>query len=276
MFKYMKYEIKGTYKFMLGVMILVLGLFTGIYAYTTNMGVEGSALGGIFIGLSFLVLFGTQLATFLFIVNSFKKELYEDRGYLTFTLPMTGYQLVGSKLIIALFWFLLLGTVTVLYNFLMMFIFTDIEAGFSQIIEAISPFIQFKSILFWFISLLFVGIGLLITIYFSMTIGRITIRNKRIGGFWFIIFLVLTFLIMSFQTMITDAIPYYFDFNLFSFGTIEQLATLQNMEYANEYFYFNITAPLTTFNIAGTFYSVIVVIALFVGTSYLVERKIDL
>lgn len=84
--RYIKYEIKGSYKFILGVLALVLILITGIFAYSINVD-EGSVLGGMFVGLSTLVIFGTLLTTFLYIVGSFRKELYEDRGYLTFTLP---------------------------------------------------------------------------------------------------------------------------------------------------------------------------------------------
>ncbi len=63
----MKYELKGNYKFILGVLALVLILTTGIYVYIANAN-EGSALGVTFMGLSILVIFGTLLTTF-FIYN---------------------------------------------------------------------------------------------------------------------------------------------------------------------------------------------------------------
>lgn len=44
-----------------------------------------------------MTLFGTALVVFLYIVGSFRKELYEDRGYLTFTLPLTGKLLTHSS-----------------------------------------------------------------------------------------------------------------------------------------------------------------------------------
>lgn len=116
--RYIKYEMKGSYKFILGVLALVLILTTGIYGYIANTK-EGSALGATFMGLSTLVIFGTLLTTFLYIVGSFRKELYEDRGYLTFTLPLTGNQILGSKLIVAIIWFAVLGAVIGLYNILM-------------------------------------------------------------------------------------------------------------------------------------------------------------
>ena len=54
--KYIKYEIRGSYKFILGVLALVLILTTGIYAYIINAR-EGSALGATFyrsIGFSYI------------------------------------------------------------------------------------------------------------------------------------------------------------------------------------------------------------------------------
>ncbi len=43
--RYIKYEIKGSYKFILGVLALILILTTGIYMYA-NKTDGGSALGG--------------------------------------------------------------------------------------------------------------------------------------------------------------------------------------------------------------------------------------
>ena len=48
MFKYMKYEIKGTYKFILTLIVTVLGASTGIQLYTLNqMKGRGSGLSNI-------------------------------------------------------------------------------------------------------------------------------------------------------------------------------------------------------------------------------------
>ena len=85
--RYIKYEIKGSYKFILGVLALVLILTTVLYTYIAKK--ESSPV----IALASMIIFGTALTTFLYIVGSFRKELYEDRGYLTFTLPLTGHEI---------------------------------------------------------------------------------------------------------------------------------------------------------------------------------------
>ncbi|NMH83380.1 hypothetical protein HH307_03605, partial [Bacillus coagulans] len=123
MLKYMKYEIRGTYKFILGILALVFILLAGMYASSNQ---EGSLFHSvqIFMSIGVMLLFGAALIAFLYIVGSFRKELYEDSGYLTFTLPLTGNQILGSKLIAALIWFIGLGIAVALINFLLMMIFS--------------------------------------------------------------------------------------------------------------------------------------------------------
>jgi ABC-2 type transport system permease protein len=263
MFKFVKYEIKGTYKYILGILALVLVLFTGIYNYVHRAN-EGMGFEEIFMGLSILVLFGTALTTFLYIVNLFKKELYEDRGYLTFSLPLTGNQIIGSKLIVALLWFFILGTGIALYNMLLTLIF--MQAEIAGLFDAIRPIINAKVIIIWAITGLFSVVSLLLTIYFSMALGRVTFRNKRIGGLWFIIFIVVTGVLGFIQTSITEIFPFYLDIYNFHIGAMEQLS----------YESHGVTTEIMNFNIASGIYNIIVSVALFLGTGYLIEKKIDL
>lgn len=277
MFKYMKYEVRGTYRYILGVLSLVLILTTALYIYfnrVTNTSSEMSALEGIFIGLSVLILFGTALATFLYIVGSFRKELYEDTGYLTFTLPLTGNQIVGSKLVVALIWFIFLGVVIGLYNLIMMLIFVPVEVNFSELFSALFEIVNIKQILFSVLLIILSIVNILVIIYFSMTISRVTFRNKRIGGLWFILFLVLSGLIIYGGVKISEIFPYYIDINTFKIGTMDTLDKLY-ME-INDDIVLSADMDILTTNIASTVYMIIVTVLLFLGTGYLVEKKIDL
>ena len=107
MLKFIKYEIKGNYRFILGILALVLIASSIIQAVIFRDVRSGDITfsGGLFEGMislvSILVLFGAALVAFINIVGSFKKELYDDRGYLTFTLPLSGHQILGVKLIVA-------------------------------------------------------------------------------------------------------------------------------------------------------------------------------
>lgn len=274
--KLIKYEIKGTYKYILGVLALLLTLITGIHFYIVgNQG--GSAIGASLMFLSVLVIFGAGLTTFLYIVNSFRKELYDDRGYLTFTLPLTGNQIVGGKLIVALMWFILLGIVIGAYNILMTLSFVPGEFIFSEMFTMLkNAGITYKTIIVMIMQSFISGVNTLILIYFSMALGRVTFRNKKIGGLWFVIFLILTALLSYSQIKVAQLVPYYLDINTFRIGTMDMI---------NYGFDVNISqsgAMMTgdmgnmMINIGSFLYSIIMGVLTFLGTGYLIENKIDL
>jgi len=272
--RYMKYELKGNYKFILGVLALVLILTTGIYVYIANAN-ESSALGVIFMGLSVLVIFGTLLTTFLYIIGSFRKELYEDRGYLTFTLPLTGNQILGSKLIVAIIWFAILGLVIGLYNVFMTFIFAPIKPAISDIIAIINSIpIREASV---FLLIMFIGgVSTLILIYFSMALGRVTFRNKMIGGFWFVIFLIVSGLVAMGQAKIIQGLPYYLDLNTFRIISNDMLNYGFHIEMSSAGLMASGNMGNAVLNIAGFIYSIAVAVVFFLGTGYIIENKIDL
>lgn len=272
--RYIKYEMKGSYKFILGVLALVLILTTGIYGYIANTK-EGSALGATFMGLSTLVIFGTLLTTFLYIVGSFRKELYEDRGYLTFTLPLTGNQILGSKLIVAIIWFAVLGAVIGLYNILMAYSFNPIKPDISDIVAFIRS-IPTRNIITFILIMLISGVSTLILIYFSMALSRVTFRNKKIGGFWFVIFLVLSALIALGQVKVIQALPYYLDLNTFRIISQDMLSYDLNIEINNAGLMASGDLGNTILNIPGFIYSIAIAVLLFLGTGHIIENKIDL
>ena len=277
MFKYMKYEIRGTYRYMLGVLALVLILTTALYTYISRVGSTGeiSAFGGTFMGNSVMILFGTALTTFLYIVGSFRKELYEDRGYLTFTLPLTGNQVVGSKLFVATLWFLALGAAIAVYNIIMALLFIPAEINLLEFFKTIFSHVSIKGTLYVVLSGVISIVNMLTLIYFSMAISRVTIRNKKIGGLWFIVFIVLSGILTYGQFKIIELLPYYIDLNTFNIGTMDTLNQQFQMEINNNIVLSTDTGMLTT-NIAGAIYNIGITVALFLGTGYLIDRKIDL
>lgn len=274
MLKYMKYEVKGTYKYILSVLTLVLILITGLYASQEQIA-RGSFGGGLFMGLSIMILFGTALVTFLYIVGSFRKELYEDRGFLTFTLPLKGIEIVGAKLIVALMWFFILGIAIAFYNLVMALSFTPFELDISELFTEIINLVSVKIALFSIIATVYSGVYMLILIYFSMALGKVTFRNKRIGGLWFIIFLILNGVLSFGQFGLEVFFPYYLDIESFTVGTKEILNSGYNFVLGSGGFHGQGTG-MFNINIISSVYSIITVVALFLGTGYLIEKKIDL
>lgn len=275
--KLMKYEIKGSYKVILGILAIVLLMTTVLYTYIAKK--EGSPI----VALASMIMFGTFLSAFFYIVGSFRKELYEDRGYLTFSLPLTGNQILGAKLFVALLWFILLGVVTVFYHLFMTFRIAVKETGltFSEAIEEIKlalSYIDFdiRSVIFFVISLLIMGTLTLILIYFSMTLSRVTLKNKKIGGMWFIVFLVLVTLIGYLHVNIATKFPIYLDLSNWKIITSDLAENYAEFyTYENQGFYFSIGGN-GYLSVTGNLFSLIVGVILFLSTGYLIENKIDL
>lgn len=270
MLRFMKYEIRGTYRYITGVLILSLILFTAIYHYV-NRGSTGSLGGNLFVTLCILLLFGTALVTFLYIVGSFRKELYEDTGYLTFTLPLTGYQITASKLLVALLWFFVLGVAVTAINLVLIFAYLPLEISFGELLRqiAIAEMLSFKHIFVFLLDAVLSGVGLLALIYFSMALSRVTFRNRKIGGLWFAVFLILAVILGYGGYRIADLLPYSLDLGNLNDGAM-------TTGYATNNFIFMIKASTVKINIAGFVFSLLTAAALFLGTGYLVEMKTDL
>ena len=268
MLRFMKYEIRGTYRYITGVLILSLILFTAIYHYV-NRGSTGSLGGNLFVTLCILLLFGTALVTFLYIVGSFRKELYEDTGYLTFTLPLTGYQITASKLLVALLWFFVLGVAVTAINLVLIFAYLPLEISVGELLRQIAEMLSFKHIFVFLLDAVLSGVGLLALIYFSMALSRVTFRNRKIGGLWFAVFLILAVILGYGRYRIADLLPYSLDLGNLNDGAM-------TTGYATNNFIFMIKASTVKINIAGFVFSLLTAAALFLGTGYLVEMKTDL
>lgn len=287
--KFIKYEIKGSYRFILGVLALIVLLTSGNYMYMAQtMKAGGSAFGAGFMGISFMVIFGTLLATFFYIVNLFRKELYEDRGYLTLTLPISGKEIVASKVIVALLWFGIIGITFFLVNVVGFFLLLPKEElnyflnefmNFRDILGIIS----LKNIIISIIATIGSGIITLLIIYFSMAIGRVSIGNRKFKGIWFVIFIVLSIIISAVQVKFSDLIPYYLNIDRFGIESYESILNsfggIQNMSYDMSLGLAGITtnaAGDSIINLGSLICDILTMIGLFFGTSYLIERKIDL
>lgn len=269
--KYMKYEIKGSYKVILGILAIVLIATTVLYTYIAKQ--ENSPI----MGIVSMILFGSFLAATLYILGSFRKELYEDRGYLTFTLPLTGNQILGAKLLVALIWFVLLGVVTLGYNIFMMAKMWEDMIGYKELSSMIKELLSVINIgeVLALVTMAFItGIVTLILIYFSMTLSRVTLGNKKIGGMWFIIFLVLSSLMIYIQIKVVKLSPYYL--NLKDWSIINtNITRLFEFEFNGSSLMVN-GGDYSYVNIASFVVSIVTGIVLFLGTGHIIEKKIDL
>lgn len=287
--KFIKYEIKGSYKFILAVVTLTIILTIANFGILKkNMYNSMSDFDGLFIGISFMVIFGIMLGTFFYIVNLFRKELYEDRGYLTFTLPISGKQIVGSKLLVAFFWYFIISVVFILVNviggisLIPKEILSEVMAQIKSNLSLIGG-IDITDILAAIIS--FVGsiATTLLLVYFSMALGRVSIKNRKMKGIWFIIFIILSLLISFVQYKVIKAVPYYMNFSKFGIESRANLINVMDFGAGSISMGFDMYSGALTntmndvlINIGYLFYNIAVLVGLFFGTSYLIEKKIDI
>ena len=258
MLKFMKYEIKGTYRFIMMLLLFVIGASTGLQLSALNA-MNGNISFPVFLPFVLgLVIFGTFITFFFYIVNSFRKELYEDRGYLTFSLPLSGKQIVGTKLIVTLMWSTLIGLLMIVYNLILGSILfgTNWIEGFRQMMRTIPAGIEFRIGFTGLIS----SITSLLLIYFSITISKVSIKNKKIGGLWFILFLVLSSIVQYLTLKVGELFPY--NLGLESFEIIKGVT---------------FSAPLSVgYNISTMIFSILIALATFFATSYLMDKKVEI
>lgn len=271
--KYIKYEIKGTYKFILGIVAILIIATTVMQLNVKETEVQGPMMFFTVV-LPGLVMFGSYITAFFYIIGAFRKELYEDRGYLTFSLPLSGNQILGAKTLVAALWFLLIGALVGIYNIILSMVLHVDEWAFilKNVIKVLSQ-IQIGTIVVVFgLS----AITTLIMIYFSIAVSRVTIRNKKVGGLWFILFLVISSVYSYLAMKINTLIPYYIDFASLKIASYNEITNY----HANKIF----GLPFMSGNIPGELYvgiaallmTILVGTVMFLGTGYLIEKKIDL
>lgn len=105
--KLLKHEIKATSKeyLLLYGAFLVITLFNKVFLeVNTGRNTIISIFQGIFMMIYLLMCMSIFLVTIILIIRRFYKNFLGDEGYLTFTLPVKTYELILSKLIIAVLW----------------------------------------------------------------------------------------------------------------------------------------------------------------------------
>ena len=99
--KLIKNEFKSTAHSMFGVFLaagvtFVIMLVVFLFKVKSLMIISSIALGAIAVAVLIITLFS--------IISMFNKSLYGAQGYLSFTLPVTGKQLLAAKTIVSLIW----------------------------------------------------------------------------------------------------------------------------------------------------------------------------
>lgn len=256
MFNLVKYELKGNYKFVLENILTVILLNLLLM---TRKGIWGTE---IIIVLSAIIFITSAVIIFLEGIKLMSRYMKGDEGYLLLTLPQKGHSILTSRLITALIEIAFVSSIGFAFLWMNISSIDFIRENFMRGIDA-------KVILNGIVGSAANIILMLTLIYFSVVISKVAFKNRKLGGVGaFLIFLVTAFLINYIGYILSNI----FDANMF---------------YGNFYVNSTVNTPLigvqgkmsvttTQIDVPALIYNLVIFLALFTGTSYMLERKVDL
>ncbi|GMA98756.1 hypothetical protein [Pelosinus sp. IPA-1] len=234
MLNLIKYEIRGKFLTILGISLTVIMGNLLLMTKIDSWQVGASVLSGV-IGI------GALIVMFLSSLTLMSDYLYNEQGYLLFTLPQTGLSIMVSRLVAAV---MQISIVTIVS--LLMFCLLDQGRMFNIIMHNS----EVSELLYSLLMFLWSIVSALTFIYFCMVVGKIALRGKKVGKIGsFIIFFVFSMVRNGLTLMISNIFPQIIQ--LHSFTTV-------------------------TVNVGMTIFDIVTFAILLMATSYLLEHKVDL
>ena len=171
-----RYEFKNVNKWF-------LALYAAVLSLSVIIGIQGSTLSStyyqdkgvvmlVFLSLVFGGLVITLgISTLILIIQRFKGSVYDRRGYLTLTLPVSEHQILSAKLLGAFVWSLA-STVVFLFSLYIIIVMVYPGAYLSTFAEYMLKNYQDN---FWLalISYIFNTLASILCIYLSISIGQL-------------------------------------------------------------------------------------------------------
>ena len=171
-----RYEFKNVNKWF-------LALYAAVLALSVIIGIQGSSLSStyyqdkgvvmlVFLSLVFGGLVITlSISTLILIIQRFKGSVYDRRGYLTLTLPVSEHQILSAKLLGAFVWSLA-STVVFLFSLYIIISMIEPDAFLSSFAEYM---LKNYTDNFWLalISYIFNTLAGILCIYLSISIGQL-------------------------------------------------------------------------------------------------------
>lgn len=187
MLKFIKYDIKGSLKTLLGFLFggIIASIFVQININSKILRMQSyNYLKDAIAAVGVLVAVVTVISFIAYAINSFNREINSDTGYLTFQTPQKMWKMVASKLIVMGVWsliYLLVGFYIniILTNLLQSGSFRGV-LGYSNLISN-DMFYIFTTDIVMILSL----------IYLSLSISKTTIKYKKLSWMWILILVVL-------------------------------------------------------------------------------------
>ncbi len=189
--KLLKHELNATSR-----LLIPLYLALAVLTLVNHFALYIEAFHGIFAGIKgfltfayVVALIGIVVVTFILIIQRFYKNLVTDEGYLMFTLPVKAYELINSKLIVAILW-ITASLAAVILSLLIVFSradwFSDLPTFWALIKAEINQEFGSASLLLvieLIVLLITAIINNILLIYVSIAIGQLINGHKLIGSF---------------------------------------------------------------------------------------------
>ena len=248
MFKLIKYELRGNLLTILGICITVTVANLLLLTRRSAWGLDLTSNLSVFLSIAAITII------FISSLNLMSKYLHTDAGYLLFTLPQSGSKIILSKLLTALIQITLVIIVTVLGICL-----TSITALDFKFLS----YIKFSGVVYALVLYIWGNIYFLTFIYFCMVMGKVALRNKRLGKIGsFILFIVLALGLAWLESKLSGIFPQTINISYSSF--------FNNVSWQNSHISF---IPI---NISKAVFDIFTFVALFKATAYMLDNKLDL
>lgn len=297
--KLIGYEFRNTRKQFLQLILILMGasfiiqFLVGIFA----SGLLDRILAGdselaftiipslsVIITMIFLVVIVVTSVAYLVKLGSIlKRDIYENQAYLMFSLPHSGYEIIGAKTIVGIVWSLIMPTVITLWNVLLgVFNAVIITRGNASIIQAIREF--FSSLFLHFdlnaiLSQIDVGVLVLfilssiissvfmVTIIYAAIVTDNRIGRKKADSSAWILYAIGFYIIWN---IIVDIV-----LGLGDMGNLSIEATVGNssMNMGAQQMFGNGDPTVTIINLV---LSLLMSIVLYIYTSHIFEKKIEI
>ena len=171
-----RYEFKNVNKWYLALYgaVLALSALIGIQARSYNdiPIKESQPILLIFLALVFGGLMITLgISTLILIIRRFKGSVYDRKGYLTLTLPVSEHQIILAKLLGAFIWSLISSAVLVLSIYIILVIIEPNSVNFLAFKDLFQQYLD--SIGLYLISFILSTVSGILCIYLAISIGQL-------------------------------------------------------------------------------------------------------
>ncbi|WP_409482482.1 hypothetical protein P5008_07755 [Helcococcus ovis] len=234
--KLLKYEFRNSRKkvfqqigIILLVSLLLQAIISGVFRYAmSNLHTSGplgfiATISGLIVFAGIILIIVTGFLYYITLANILKKDIYYGQGYITFSIPKSGYQIIGAKILVSLFWLMILPIITIAFNTLLAYIVWVLIPGVVNVNDfwnQVSGFItspkfyeflreiSIKDIIYisfvWIIS----GIFTILLMYSSVIIDYRIGRRKQDSSMWILYYIILSIIYGFVLSMIFSPISF--------------------------------------------------------------------